>query len=245
MNASAKPVRPDGRESDKLRPIRMRKNPVCYAEGSVLIETGRTKLLCAATVEEAVPRWMREQKKTGGWISAEYSMAPYASPERKSRESRARASGRSTEIQRLVGRALRAVVDLEKLGPRTIWLDCDVLQADGGTRTAAITGSFIALTLALRKLRKNNLLADWPVQHHVAAVSVGLVGGQPRLDLCYQEDSIAEADLNVVMTEDGRFVEINGGGEAAPLSERQLEALLKLAQQGIKQLIAAQKKVLG
>ncbi len=236
-------TRADGRATDQLRRVRITKNPVQFADGSVMIKMGCTKVLCAATIEEAVPRWMREQKKEGGWVSAEYSLAPYASSSRRGRESR-RADGRSTEIQRLVGRSLRAVVDMEKLGTRTIWLDCDVLQADGGTRTAAITGAFVALMLALRKLRKKKLLSEMPIKNHVAAVSVGLSSGKAILDLNYEEDSAAAADLNIVMTDDGRFIEINGGGEAEPLSQKQIDELLVLARRGIEQLVAAQKKAL-
>ena len=239
-------LRQDGRQPDQIRRIRIRKHYVQFADGSVLIEMGRTKVLCAATVEESIPRWMREQsdKKSRGWVSAEYSMAPYASSQRKAHEPRGRADGRSTEIQRLIGRSLRAVVDLGKLGPRTIWLDCDVLQADGGTRTAAITGAFMALVLVLRKLKKKKLIEEIPIKNYVAAISVGLLNGQPLLDLNYEEDSQAEADLNIVMTDDGRFVEINGGGETEPLSETQLASLLSLAHRGIAHLITAQKKAL-
>lgn len=245
-NLPTKFLRQDSRNYDHLRPIRIRKHYVQFADGSVLIEMGRTKVLCAATVEESIPRWMREQPalRQRGWVSAEYSMAPYASSQRKAREPRGRADGRSTEIQRLIGRSLRAVVDLGKLGPRTIWLDCDVLQADGGTRTAAITGAFVALVLALRKLKRKKLITEIPIKHYVAAVSVGLLNDQSLLDLNYNEDSQAGADLNVVMTDDGRFVEINGGGEAEPLSETQLASLLSFARHGIQQLITAQKRAL-
>ena len=251
MKTGSKPptnfLRQDGRSYDHIRRIRIRKHYVQFADGSVLIEMGRTKVLCAATIEESIPRWMREQPalKQRGWVSAEYSMAPYASSQRKAREPRGRADGRSTEIQRLIGRSLRAVVNSEKLGPRTIWLDCDVLQADGGTRTAAITGAFVALVLALRKLKRKKLITEIPIKHYLAAVSVGLFKEQPILDLNYDEDSQAEADLNIVMTDDGRYVEVNGGGEAEPISQKQLEELLALARRGIEQLIAAQKKALA
>jgi len=232
----------DGRQPHELRPVKIHPNFVRTAAGSALMEMGQTRVLCAVSVEEAVPRWMREQKVTGGWITAEYSMLPYSTSPRKPREvTRGTVEGRTQEIQRLVGRALRAVTDLEKLGARTIWVDCDVLQADGGTRTAAITGSYVALVLALRKLQ----LPAWPVTTSVAAVSVGLVAGRPLLDLCYAEDVQAAVDMNVVMTGTGRFVEVQGTGEEHTFSQTDLARLLKLARHGIADLLAAQEQALS
>lgn len=236
----------DGRTAAEIRPVKIRTRYVNPPDGSALIEMGETRVLCAASVEEAVPRWKREQKMTGGWITAEYSMLPYSTSPRKPREvSRGKVEGRTQEIQRLVGRALRAVTDLEKLGPRTIWIDCDVLQADGGTRTAAITGSYVALMLALRKLQTAGVLAENPVTTSIAAISVGLVDGVPLLDLCYEEDAKAAVDMNVVMTGDGQFVEVQGTGEEQPFSQTDLNRLLKLARHGIAELITAQEKALG
>jgi ribonuclease PH len=237
--------RPDGRRPDELRPVKIRARYVEMPAGSVLIEMGRTRVVCAASVEDEVPRWMREQNVKGGWITAEYSMLPYATAPRKAREaSRGRVEGRTQEIQRLIGRALRSVTDLEKLGSRCVWIDCDVLQADGGTRTAAITGAYVALVLALRKLMKEGALREMPVTAAVAAVSVGLLEGAPVLDLCYAEDAKAAVDMNVVMTDAGQFVEVQGAGEDAPFSQKDLARLLKLAGQGIDELIALQKKAL-
>jgi ribonuclease PH len=198
-------------------------------------------VICAVTVDNNVPRWMKEQGVTGGWITAEYSMLPYSTLERKARDiTRGKLDGRSQEIQRLIGRALRAAVDLAKLGPRTIWVDCDVLQADGGTRTTAITGSYVALSLAVRRLQASGELADDPIRSAVAATSVGIVGGQLRLDLDYAEDVQAEVDLNLVMTSVGQFIEIQGTGEHGTFSSTQLEAMLALGRRGIAQLTAAQ-----
>ena len=206
---------------------------------------GNTRVVCAASVEEGVPRWMRDQGVKGGWITAEYSMLPYATAPRKPREvTRGRAEGRTQEIQRLVGRALRSVTDIEKLGERTIWIDCDVLQADGGTRTASITGAYVAVMLAMRKLLSEGVLKESPIKSGVAAISVGLLDDVPLLDLCYEEDSKAAVDMNVVMTDEGQFVEVQGTGEDAPFTQRQMAAMLKLARAGIDELMAAQKKVL-
>ncbi|MCS7049942.1 MAG: ribonuclease PH, partial [Verrucomicrobiae bacterium] len=208
--------RQDGRTASALRPVRIVPNFVETATGSALIEMGRTRVICAASVEETVPRWMKEQKVSGGWVTAEYSMLPYCTAPRKARElSRGYPEGRTQEIQRLIGRAMRAVVDLEKLGARTLWVDCDVLQADGGTRTAAITGGYVALALAVRKLQRDGLLAESPLKTSVAAVSVGVDAGRVLLDLCYEEDARAEVDMNVVMTGDGRLVEVQASGEEA------------------------------
>jgi ribonuclease PH len=238
--------RPDGRQANELRPVRIRPHYVRKPEGSALIEMGRTRVVCAASVEESVPRWMREQKVAGGWITAEYSMLPYSTSPRKPRElSRGRPEGRTQEIQRLVGRALRAVTDLGKLGARTVWIDCDVLEADGGTRAAAVTGSYVALVLALRKLQAAGALAELPVKCAVAAVSVGLLDGAPVLDLCYEEDLRAEVDLNVVMTGKGEFVEVQGTGEKSPFTRRDLSGLMKLAGKGVSELLAAQKQALA
>jgi len=238
-------LRPDQRRSDQLRPFRIRKNFAPGANGSVLIETGNTRVICAVTMEESVPRWMREQKVAGGWLTAEYSMLPYSTGERKARDiSRGKLDGRSQEIQRLIGRSLRAVVDLKKLGPRTFWVDCDVLQADGGTRTAAITGACVALELAVRKLIRKKVLTENPVREAVAAVSVGMVDGKPVLDLNYEEDKDAAVDMNVIMTAGGNFIEVQGSGEEATFSREQMNAMLELARRGIHELIQAQKKYL-
>jgi len=206
---------------------------------------GETRVLCAASVEDGVPRWMREQDVKGGWITAEYSMLPYATAPRKPREvTRGRLEGRTQEIQRLVGRALRSVTDIEKLGERTVWIDCDVLQADGGTRTASITGAYVAVMLAMEKLLKAGELKECPVTSAVAAVSVGILDGVALLDLCYAEDFKAAVDMNVVMTDAGQFVEVQGTGEDAPFTQRQMSAMLKLAREGIAELMAIQKKAL-
>lgn len=203
-------------------------------------------MVCAASVEEGVPRWMREQGNRGGWITAEYSMLPYSTSPRKARElSRGKIEGRTQEIQRLIGRALRTVTDLEKLGDRTVWIDCDVLQADGGTRTAAVTGAYVALALAVRRLQAAGQLLVNPLKAAVAAVSVGIVGDEALLDLCYEEDFRAEVDMNVVMTDAGEFVEVQGTGEKTAFGKRQLNQLLKLAEGGIKKLLAAQAEALN
>ncbi|MEI6394194.1 MAG: ribonuclease PH [Verrucomicrobiota bacterium] len=238
--------RGDGRLPDQLRPLRFQNDVAPYATGSTLIEWGNTRVICGVTVEESVPRWMKEQNVTGGWITAEYSMLPYSTLQRKPRDiTKGKIDGRSQEIQRLIGRAMRAALDLEKLGTRTIWVDCDVLQADGGTRTAAITGSYVALGLAIRKLMSGGKLLQSPLLHAVAAVSVGIVEKQPLLDLCYTEDAAAEVDLNVVMNSGGEFIELQGTGEEATFSERQLAEMLILAKSGIGELLAAQQVALG
>ena len=236
--------RVDGRRPDQLRPVKIHPHYVKQPAGSALIEMGQTRVLCAASIEEGVPRWMREQGVKGGWITAEYSMLPYATSPRKPREvTRGRAEGRTQEIQRLVGRALRSVTSIEKLGERTIWIDCDVLQADGGTRTAAITGAYVAVMLAMRKLQDEGTLKECPLKSGVAAISVGLLDGVPLLDLCYAEDSKATVDMNVVMTDEGHFVEVQGTGEDAPFTQRQMTVMLKLAREGIADLLAMQKKI--
>jgi ribonuclease PH len=235
----------DGRRPNQLRPVKIHPHYVKRPAGSALIEMGDTRVLCAASIEEGVPRWMREQHVTGGWITAEYSMLPYATAPRKPREvSRGRIEGRTQEIQRLVGRALRSVTDIDKLGERTIWIDCDVLQADGGTRTASITGAYVAVMLAMNKLQSDGLLQECPIQSAVAAVSVGILDGTPMLDLCYEEDAKAAVDMNVVMTDEGQFVEVQGTGEDAPFTQRQMTAMLKLAREGIGELMAIQEKAL-
>src|SRR5262245_6394442 len=244
--APAATTRADQRDQDELRPIRFQNHIAPHATGSTLIEWGQTRVICGVTVEEVVPRWMKEQGVTGGWITAEYSMLPYSTLQRKQRDiAKGKIDGRSQEIQRLIGRSLRAAIDLEAVGPRTIWVDCDVLQADGGTRTAAITGAFVALSLAVRKLRSDQRLAQDPIITQVAAVSVGIVGGQPLLDLCYTEDAAAAVDLNLVMNTAGEFIELQASGEEATFSQSQLDQMLALGQQGLRRLFAAQEKALA
>ena len=233
--------RADGRSANQLRPVRFQNHIAPYATGSTLIEWGNTRVICGVTVEETVPRWMKEQGVTGGWITAEYSMLPYSTLQRKARDiAKGKIDGRSQEIQRLIGRAMRTVLDLEKLGTRTIWADCDVLQADGGTRTAAITGAYVALSLAIRKMLTEGKLLEDPLLHAVAAVSVGLVDKQPLLDLCYAEDAAAAVDLNLVMNAAGEFIELQGTGEEATFSQAQLEQMLALGKAGIRELLAKQ-----
>jgi len=237
--------RVDGRFPDQLRPVRFRNDVAPYATGSTLIEWGNTRVICGVTVEETVPRWMKEQGVTGGWITAEYSMLPYSTLQRKQRDiSKGKIDGRSQEIQRLIGRAMRAAIDLEKLGTRTIWVDCDVLQADGGTRTAAITGSYVALSLAIRKMIAEGKLLENPLLHAVAAVSVGIVAKQPMLDLCYTEDAAAEVDLNLVMNAAGEFIELQGTGEEATFTEGQLAEMLAFGKTGVNELLEAQQAAL-
>ncbi len=233
--------RPDGRRPDQLRPVRFLNGFAPHATGSTLLEWGATRVICAVTVEEGVPRWMKEQNVPGGWVTAEYSMLPYSTPERKARDiARGRLDGRSQEIQRLIGRAMRAAVDLQRLGPRTLWVDCDVVQADGGTRTASITGAYVALALAVRQLRAEGRLTEDPLVTAVAAVSVGLVQGRAVLDLNYAEDSTAEVDFNLVMTAAGAFVEVQGTGEKGTFTEAHLTELLALGRRGLAELFAAQ-----
>ena len=235
----------DGRRPDQLRPLKIKTNFAATPAGAVLIEMGKTRVICAASIEDGVPQWMRKQSVEGGWITAEYSMLPYCTSPRKAREiSRGKIEGRTQEIQRLIGRSLRAVIDMEKLGERTLWLDCDVLEADGGTRTASITGAYVAVALAVRRLLADGKLEADPLRSAVAAISVGIVDGEPLLDLNYAEDVKAAVDMNVVMTEAGQFVEVQGTGEEAPFTKEQLNALLQLGEKGIAKLIAAQKKAL-
>jgi ribonuclease PH len=235
-------MRPDGRKNDELRKVEITRNFITTAEGSVLIEMGNTRIICTASIEDKVPPFLRDQKK--GWVTAEYGMIPRATHTRSMRESTSgRIGGRTQEIQRLIGRSLRAVVDLEILGERTVWIDCDVIQADGGTRTASITGAFIALNDALYYALKNGLMDRNPIKDHLAAVSVGIISGKPCLDLCYAEDSAAEVDMNVVMTGSGKIVEIQGTAEAEPFSKDMLNELLSLAEKGIGELIKIQSEI--
>ncbi len=227
-----------------IRPIEFVRSFTRYAEGSVLVSMGNTKVLCNASISEDVPSFLKGKGK--GWVTAEYSMLPRSTQDRSPRESaKGKIGGRTHEIQRLIGRSLRAVVDLEKLGERQIVIDCDVLQADGGTRTASINGAYVALTDAIEKLQKKGLLKSSPIKEPVAAVSVGIVKGKPVLDLCYEEDSSADVDFNVVMTGSGRFVEVQGTAEKEPFSHQQLATLLALAEKGIGEVFKAQKKVMA
>jgi ribonuclease PH len=236
-------MRHDGRRLDELRPLKIKRRYTRSAPGSVLIQAGRTTVLCTASIEEQVPSWLKGQGK--GWVTAEYSMLPSSTNPRKPRERDGKIDGRTTEIQRLIGRSLRAVTDLEALGERSITIDCDVLEADGGTRTASISGAFIALVDTLATVKQFAMLGRKPLRDSVAAVSVGLVDGRPVLDLDYQEDFAAAVDMNVVMTGSGRFVEVQGTGEEATFSEQELAALVKLARGGIRRLAELQRFALG
>ena len=236
-------MRPDGRRNDELRPVKLTRNFIKTAEGSVFIEMGNTRVICTASIENKVPAFLKDQKK--GWVTAEYSLLPRATHTRTVREaSVGRVSGRTHEIQRLIGRSLRSIVELEALGERTVWIDCDVIEADGGTRTAAITGAFICLWDALARAHKNGAMPKMPITDYLAAISVGLIDGEPRLDLSYAEDAGAQVDMNVVMTGDGKFVEVQGTAESAPFGRQRLEELLRLAENGIKELVNIQKKTL-
>jgi len=238
--------RHDGRQPDQLRPVKFDLGIAEYATGSVLVSMGKTRVLCGVTIEEAVPRWMKEQRVPGGWLTAEYAMLPYSTLTRKPRDiAKGKLDGRSSEIQRLIGRSMRAVVDLDKLGPRTLWVDCDVLQADGGTRTAAITGASVAVSIACQRLIAEKKLAQSPVKMLVAAVSAGVIGGVALLDLDYEEDKEAAVDLNLVATEEGALVEVQGAGEEATFSQGQLSEMLSLGAKGIAQLIALQRAALA
>jgi ribonuclease PH len=239
-------ARSDGRQWDEIRPVTMIPGLNKYAEGSVMIEVGSTKVICTATVDEKVPPFMKGQGR--GWVTAEYSMLPRATQVRNQRESaRGKLSGRTMEIQRLIGRALRSVVDLAALGERTVTLDCDVIQADGGTRTTSVTGAFVAMTLAMEKLHKAGAFSKtrFPVQDFLASVSVGVVDGVTLLDLNYQEDSQAKVDMNVVMTGDGKLVEVQGTGEESPFTRQELAGMLDAAEHGIGRLIGIQREALG
>jgi ribonuclease PH len=237
-------MRFDGRKPKQLRPLSITPRYIKSADGSVLIEMGDTKVICTAKLEERVPPFLRNSGK--GWITAEYGMLPGSSQQRIGRESsRGKVGGRTHEIQRLIGRSLRAVSDLKSLGERTIWIDCDVIQADGGTRTASITGAYVALTEAARRWRELGILDVGPIKDSVAAVSIGIVGGKILLDLCYEEDSKAEVDMNFVMTGSGKFIEVQGTAESAPFSKKQMERMAEIAHEGIKELFKAQKKVIA
>lgn len=235
-------TRPDNRAANALRPISFSPNFTMHAEGSVLVATGNTRVLCTASIEESVPRW--KEASGGGWLTAEYGMLPRSTNTRIDRK-RAMNSGRTKEIQRLIGRSLRAAFDLDALGARTVTVDCDVLQADGGTRTASITGGYVAVAMALQKLVDAGVVPPDVFRVPVAAVSVGVVNGEPMLDLCYVEDSAAEVDMNVVMTGDGQFIEVQGTAEGAPYSRQTLNVLLDLAEAGIMELLTAQSVALG
>lgn len=233
-------MRTDGRKIDQLRDVEITRNYTKFAEGSVLVETGDTMVLCNVSIEDSVPYFLRGQNT--GWLTAEYSLLPRATQERNIREAAKRKlNGRTQEIQRLIGRSLRAVVDLDKMGERTIWVDCDVLQADGGTRTAAITGAYIALVDAINYLISENKLEESPLNDFMAATSVGIVDGETMLDLCYEEDFKAQVDMNIAMTEKGKIIEIQGTAEEKPFSRDELDALYDLAEKGIRELIEEQK----
>jgi ribonuclease PH len=237
-------TRTDGRSPAELRPTRITPGFLIHAEGSVLIEVGRTRVVCTASVEERVPPFLRNTGK--GWVTAEYGMLPRATSTRTQREASAgKVGGRTQEIQRLIGRSLRSVTRLPELGERTIWVDCDVLQADGGTRTASITGGFVALVLALQRMREAGVIKSLPVQDHVAATSVGVVGGTPMLDLAYEEDSRADVDMNIVKTGDGRFIEVQGTAEGPPFERAALDELMTLADSGIRELVTLQRSIVG
>ncbi len=237
-------VRADGRAAHELRPVTIRPNYIKHAEGSVLIEVGDTKVICTASVQEKVPPFLYRTGK--GWVTAEYGMLPRATTDRVEREAaKGKQGGRTMEIQRLIGRSLRAAVNTELMGERTVWIDCDVIQADGGTRTASITGSYVALVLALSRLYIDGAMGSWPIIDFIAAISVGMIGGVPTLDLNYGEDSKAGVDMNVVATEKGRFVELQGTAEGATFSDDDMQAMLALAKAGIGQLVAKQREVLS
>jgi ribonuclease PH len=238
-------TRPDSRAHDQLRPITLEAGIAPHASGSVLIGFGRTRVICAATIEPKVPSWMRQQGVSGGWLTAEYSMLPYSTLDRKPRDiSKGKIDGRTVEIQRLIGRSLRAVLDLQKLGENTLWIDCDVLQADGGTRTASITGAYLAARLAIQQLLDARKITENPLVDSVAGVSVGLFQGEALLDLNYLEDKDAEVDANVVMTGRGQFVEIQSSGEESTFSHEQLQSLIALARQGLAGLTTLQTEFL-
>jgi ribonuclease PH len=239
-------LRNDGRAPDQIRAINFELGIAPHASGSVLVSMGNTRVICGVMIEEIVPRWMKEQNVSGGWLTAEYSMLPYSTMTRKPRDiARGKVDGRSTEIQRLVGRSLRAVLDLERLGPRTMWVDCDVLQADGGTRTAAITGASLAVAIACRKLAEEKKVDSSPMRKLLAAVSAGMLNGTALIDLNYEEDKAVTVDFNLVATEDGELVELQGSGEEATFSQMQLAEMIALAQKGVGQLIEAQRAVLA
>lgn len=236
-------TRRDGRKNNELRPIKIVKNYIKFAEGSCLIEIGDTKVITTATVEDGVPPFLRGKGK--GWITAEYGMIPRSCKTRVQREaSKGKLGGRTHEIQRLIGRSMRSVADMDAIGERTIWMDCDVVQADGGTRCASITGSFVSLALALEKMRKDGIIKEMPLADYVAAVSVGIIKGEPILDLDYDEDSGADVDMNIIMTGKGRFIEVQGTAEKDPFSKNDMTRLITLAENGIKELIRVQRRAL-
>src|SRR5437016_7029592 len=237
-------MRSDQRPANQLRDTTLTPNYLEHAEGSVFVQAGRTKVICAASIEDRVPQFLRNTGK--GWVTAEYGMLPRATSTRMQREASAgKVGGRTQEIQRLIGRSLRSVTNLPALGERTIWIDCDVIQADGGTRTASITGAFVALALALGKLRERDVIRTIPLSDYVAATSVGIVDTEPLLDLAYEDDSRAEVDMNIVKTGDGRFIEVQGTAEALPFGREALLTLLDLADAGIKELVQKQKAIVG
>ena len=234
--------RPDGRAVDSLRPITFEPGVAPHADGSVLVSFGNTKVICACTVEESVPRWMKQQKVKGGWLTAEYSMLPYSTLDRKQRDvTRGKLDGRSSEIQRLIGRSIRAVVDLQALGHRTLWIDCDVLQADGGTRTAAITGGYVAVAIAVQKLLASGMLKASPLKGVVTGISAGVYQDVPVLDLNYLEDRDASVDFNIVMTDKLEFVELQGSGEEATFTPAQMAEMISLATKGVKEIVELQR----
>lgn len=236
-------MRIDGRKNEGLRPIKLTRNYTKYAEGSVLIEVGDTKVLCNASIEEKVPPFLKGSGE--GWITAEYNMLPRSTQSRKPRDiAKLKIDGRTMEIQRLIGRALRSVVDLKALGEKTIWIDCDVIQADGGTRTASISGAFVALVDAVNRLHKHQPFKVFPIRSFVGAVSVGILNDEKIIDLCYEEDSKAKVDMNIVMTDGGEFIEVQGTGEESPFSRKDLDELLSLGEKGVKHIIQSQKEVL-
>ncbi|WP_300346909.1 ribonuclease PH [Clostridium sp.] len=236
-------MRSSGRKKEQIRPVKITRNFTKYAEGSVFIEVGETKVLCTASIEDKVPPFLKGSGE--GWITAEYNMLPRSTQKRKQRDiNKLKIDGRTMEIQRLIGRALRSVVDMKALGEKTIWIDCDVIQADGGTRTTSITGSFVALVDAVNKLHKRKPFEVYPIRNFVSAVSVGIVEDKKLLDLCYEEDHVAIVDMNVVMTDEEDFIEIQGTGEGRPFSRKELDELLVLAEKGAKQMIQAQKDAL-
>ena len=237
-------MRPSGRAAGQMRTVSFTKDFTKHAEGSVLVAFGETKVICTASIDNRQPRWIRDENQ--GWVTAEYGMLPRSTHGRMDREAaRGKQSGRTQEIQRLIGRSLRACIDLQKLGPRTITLDCDVIQADGGTRTASISGAFVAMQLAINDMIANGILEENPIHQNVAAISVGIFEGTPVLDLDYAEDSSAETDMNVVMDQGGRFIEIQGTAEGAPFSREEMDTLLALAEKGINEIIDAQNAVIG
>ena len=244
MNHGTSLLRQDGRMEGQIRPVKISRDFIKYAEGSVLIEMGGTKVICTASVEEKVPPFLKDKGR--GWVTAEYAMLPRATQDRTQREAvKGRQGGRTLEIQRLVGRSLRAVTDMAEMGERTVWIDCDVIQADGGTRTASITGAFIALADAFAVLKRKNLIKKRPLTDYLAAISVGKVGGQIMVDLAYEEDSLAEVDMNLVMTGRGRYVELQGTAERAPFEKKDLDEFVAVGWRAIQDLVALQKELVG